>query len=121
MAEVVIGIEELKNRFRRAKLKCGDLRGLKNAFALSTKLGVPAIGTYLYKSGLNGEKRAELTADCYSQTSDRSIHAYTMGGLVEDIKDETEVYEITLVCLLWNKQRCDAERKDIDSFTYSNS
>jgi hypothetical protein len=117
---VVIGIEALKDKFRAAKLKCGDLRGLKNKFELSEKLGIPALQTYYYASGGNGGERAELTADCYSEESDRTIHAYTMKGLVEDIRAESETYEVNLICLMWNKQRTDANRKTIDTFLYKN-
>lgn len=118
--ETIIGIEKLKDEFRKAKLKCGDLRGLKNAFRLSEKFNVPALQTFYYKSGGNGEKRMELVADCYSLESSLSIHAYTMKELIQEIKNETEEYEVNLTCLEWNKYRNDAERKTISLFKYKN-
>ncbi len=119
--ETVIGIENLKNQFRKAKLMCGDLRGLKNSFSLSEKLGVPALQTWFFKSGGNGEERMELTADCYMVNGTISIHAYTMKGLIEDMKNETELYEVYLVCLKWNKHRTDADRRTVLEFLYKNS
>jgi hypothetical protein len=120
MESIVTGLNALKDKFRLAKLKCGDLRGLKNRFSLSEKLGVATLQTYFYSTGGNGDTRAELTADCYSVESDRCIHEYTMGGLIEEMKGETELYEVHLICLMWDKERTDAERKDIDTFLYKN-
>lgn len=116
----IIGIEALKDEFRKAKLKCGDMRGLKNSFELSEKFGIPALQTFFYKMGGNGGQRMELTADCYSIESSLSIYAYTMTQLVEEIKNETEAYEVNLICLVWNKKRTDADRKTISTFIYSN-
>ena len=114
----VIGIENLKNEFRKAKLICGDLRGLKNRFALSAELGVSSLQTFYHSVGGNGKIRMELTADCYSTSSDRCIYEYTMSGLVEEIKDETESFEVHLICLEWNKQRSDAKRREVSQFIY---
>jgi hypothetical protein len=117
----VIGLNQLKDKFRLAKLKCGDLRGLKNAFGLSERLGVPALQTYYFKAGGNGEIRMELVADCHRLDKKGTIYAYTMKELIEDIKNEPGQWEINLVCNEWNKHRTDAERKDILTFIYSNN
>jgi hypothetical protein len=116
----VIGLENLKDEFRKAKLKCGDLRGLKNAFALSTKFNVPGLQTFFYKMGGNGGERMELTADCYGLNDQGNVYAYTMKGLINDIKNETGDFEVHLICLVWNKSRNDAKRKEISEFIYSN-
>lgn len=116
----VIGLENLKNEFRKAKLSCGDLRGLKNRFSLSEKLGINSFQTYYYSVGGNGGERMELTADCYGLNKQGDIYAYTMKDLIDDIKEEIGEFEINLVCLKWNKQRTDADRKTIETFLYKN-
>ena len=116
----IIGIANLKDAFRKAKLQCGDLRGMKNSFALSAKFNIPALQTYFFRMGGNGDERMELTADCYGQNGQGDIFAYTMGGLVKDIKDEKGEFEVNLICLKWNKARNDADRKTISTFLYKN-
>lgn len=117
--EKVIGIENLKDQFRRAKIMCGDLRGLKNRFELSEKFGIDPMQTYFYATA-SSEERAELTADCYGNDGQGNIHDYTMSGLVEQMKNETGEFEVNLVCLVWNKYRTDAKRKTVSTFLYSN-
>ena len=118
--ETVIGIENLKDKFRLAKLKCGDLRGLKNSFALTEKFGLPALQTFYFKAGGNGDERMELVADCYGNEKQGDIYAYNMGDLVNDIKKEIGEFEVHLTCLKWNKERTDADRKDVLVFNYKN-
>lgn len=120
----IVGIENLKDQFRKAKLMCGDFRGLKNRFALSEKFNIPGLQTYFYSVGGGNQEgqRMELVADCYQQgESDRAIYAYTMNGLVEDMRDEEGVWDVNLICLTWNKERTDAKRKDVLIFEYSNT
>lgn len=117
---IVIGLDNLKDEFRIAKLKCGDLRGLKNAFELSRKFNIPQLQTYFFKSGGSGSERMELVADCYAENSDRLIFAYTMGDLIEQMKDETESYDVHLICQAWDKSRNNANRKEVSNFSYRN-
>jgi len=119
MEQLVIGIPALKDKYRQAKLMCGDLRGLKNRFSLSEKLNVPALQTYYFSCGGHGDTRAELVADCYGDEGGL-IYEYTMSGLVEALKGDSESYEINLICLTWNKARSDAERKTVMTFKYKN-
>lgn len=117
----VTGIENLKDQFRKAKLICGDFRGLKNRWSLSEKFGIPMLQTLFYSVGGGNFEgvRMELTADCYHE-SEISRHAFTMKGLVEEMKDADGVWDVRLICLVWNKHRTDADRKEILLFEYSN-
>lgn len=118
--ETIIGINALKDEFRKGKLRCGDLRGLRNRFELSAKFGVAALQTYFYSNVGSGNERMELTADCYALDGQCDVHAYTMSGLVDDIKTEPGLFEVHLICLKWNKYRTDADRKEISIFLYKN-
>lgn len=121
--KTVIGLNNLKDKFREAKLRCGDMRGFKsgNRFELTIKFNLPALQTFFFISGGNGDERMELTADCYEEGGSREIHAYTMGGLIEDMKGETCTYDVQLICLVWNKERNDAKRKTVLQFYYKNN
>lgn len=117
--ETITGIKNLKDQFRKAKLMCGDLRGLKNRFALSEKFNIAALHTYFY-SARKIDERIELTADCYGLDGQGNVYAYTMQGLVEDMKDMSGSFEVHLIALEWNKKRTDANRKEVLQFNYSN-
>lgn len=119
----VTGIANIKDEFRKGKLICGDLRGLKNKFELTRKFGLPQLQTFFHASGGNGGERMELIAELYEEgNSDiySTIYAFTMSDLVDQIKDETGKYEAHLVCLIWNKERTESKRRNISEFIYTN-
>lgn len=118
--ETITTLKALKDEFRKAKLKSGDLRGLKNRFSLSKRLGIAALHTFYVSVAPNEGKRVELVADCYEQDGTGTIYAYTMKDLIEEIKDTNVTFEINLIALIWNKARTDAERKEVSRFLFKN-
>lgn len=114
--KTIVGLEALKDEFRRAKLKAGDMRGLKNAFQLSERLGVSTLQTFFYKAGGGnfGGTRAEVYADFCRKGDSSTSWAYSMKDLVEEIRaDKANEFEVTFYVATWNRDRTDAERKRI--------
>lgn len=111
-------IEAVRDEYRKAKLQCGDLKGLKNRFQLANRLGIEPLHTYYVSVS---PQRTEVTASIYSPAKKAFIaHAYTMKGLIDELKDlESGEYEITLECCTWNKEKTDADRKTIKEFGYT--
>lgn len=118
--ETIIGIENLKDQYRKAKLMCGDLRGLKNRFDLSEKLGINSLQTYYNSVSTHGGERFELVANCTEQGTGSNVNEYTMKDLIEPMKKWPGVYEVELECLTWNKRRTDARRRTVLNFIFKN-
>lgn len=112
--KTVIGLNNLKDEFRKAKIQCGDLRGLKNKFELSERFGINPMQTYFFATSSNGGERYELVVE-------GDVNSYTLKELIQDVKGLNKPIEISFVCLTWNKLRTDAKRKTIIEITYSNN
>jgi hypothetical protein len=109
--ETIIGIEALKDEYRKAKLKTGDLRGLKNRFALSKRLGINQMQTWYYSVSGNGDKRAEVYADVY-RDGDSIGWYYSLKDLIESLGGPGEI-TISIEVAMWNKERTDADRTTV--------
>jgi|HubBroStandDraft_3_1064219.scaffolds.fasta_scaffold08371_7 hypothetical protein len=108
----IVGIENLKDEWRIAKLKNGDLRGLKNRFALAERLGINKLQTYYFAAGGLGDERVEIYAE-----TDSGCH-YSLKDLIDEVSSRGQVV-IQLCSATWNKERTDATRKNIgDEFLY---
>ena len=111
---VIVGVENLKDEFRKYKLKTGDLKGLKNKFALSERLGIPALSTFFYLAGGNGKKKPEVYADIQAKSWTNSFWVYSMKELIEEIESvEDNEFEIQLCLAMWNEHRTDADRSNL--------
>lgn len=109
--ETIIGIEALKDKFRWAKLMVGDLRGLKNRFALGERLGVSGLQTFFHAVGGNGEYRMEVYVDIMPKGTTNSFWCYSIKDMVEEIMDSKETeFEVEFHYCKWNKARTDADR-----------
>jgi hypothetical protein len=110
--KIVIGIEALKDEFRKAKIVQGDFRGLKNKFQLGARFGVPGLQTY-YQSAV--KEFSEVYADVYS--NDQEVGScFTMKDLIKEVEELSPGNQITvqLRVIKWNRQRTDADRRDAD-------
>lgn len=117
----VIGIESLKDEWRIAKLKSGDLRGLKNRFALSKRLGINQMHTWFHAVGGNGKERIEVYAEVYIDGQDCGWQ-YSLKDLLVTIDNPEGPVVIQLCAARWNKERTDATRTTITpEFLYKNT
>lgn len=120
--KVIVGIENLKDEFRRAKLKVGDLRGLKNRFDLSKRLGVAPLHTFFFSMGGNGKERCEVYAEITPIGKDTSLTVYSIKEMVEEINGWNEnEFEVQFCNARWNQHRTDANRSNLEVFTFRKS
>ncbi len=108
--ETITGVENLKDEWRKTKIKYGDLRGLSNRFALSEKFGINPMQTYFYSAGGNGKVRIEVWADIYTNGKG-GFRNYSIKELVKEVTDITEG-EITIIFGYnkWNEHRTDSDQ-----------
>lgn len=62
MNKSIIGLENIKDEFRKLKLKFGDFRGLKNKFELAEKFEINTLQIFYYS---NIPQKNEITATIY--------------------------------------------------------
>lgn len=111
--KVIVGYELLKDEFRKAKVKVGDLRGLKNAFQLAAKFGLNEMEVAFFKCGGLAGLRMEVYASIMpvGSTSLSSYWCYSMRDMIEELKSNSEnEFEIEIYYCKWNKERTDADR-----------
>lgn len=114
----VVGIKNLTDEFRRAKIIAGDLRGLKNAITLSERLGVNAMQTLFFMAGGNGGYKIEVYADITRDGEENSSWSYSMKDMVEEIEFEKKhganKFEIIFYYCKWNKKGTDCDRLKVN-------
>jgi len=112
--KTITTIEALKDEFRKVKLQVGDLRGLKNRFELSERLGIAGLHTFYYSMGGNGKERSEVYADITPKGQKSSFWSYSMKEMLIDIENCCEnEFEIQMCNARWNSERNEAKRSDI--------
>lgn len=120
--ETITGIKNLQDEWRKLKLKVGDLRGMKNRFNISQKLGVPALQTFFYSMGGNGKERMEVWADISYDENSTGWRVYNMKDLLQEVKEAKEKNHsclyIQLGYIKWNEHRTDGDHINGKEFIF---
>lgn len=120
--ETVIGINNLKDKYREAKIRSGDMRGMTahSRFTLAVQFGINPMQV-AFDSISPKEGKIEIEASIWIGESSYGS-AYSLKNLIDEInsiKDEPGEIEIQLVKLAWNKYGTDADRSNIgNSFIF---
>lgn len=119
--EIIIGIDALKDKWREAKLRAGDMRGLghQNRFVLAKQFGISEMQVAFNSVAPNNGKieiEASLEID-----GDYAGSVYTLNDLLDEMATVKDKAEIQLIKVKWNKQGTDADRSNvIKYFIYKN-
>lgn len=106
---------ELKDQWRKAKIKAGDFRGLgasRFRYAESDWQAAEIMFNSVYSDGTRNELEIEI-----EETAD---YCWTWKDLLKSVLESTEsILTINFSVNVWNKQRTDADRKNLFSFTFN--
>ena len=126
--ETIIGAENLRDEYRKAKLKNGDLRGLKNKFELAAKFGIPEMQIAFYSmGGARGRigdgdiSKVEIEFQLSNSTNDYLGNGYTLKELndcIENLNGEVDGFEGYFSAVKWNKYGTDASREVVTIFQF---
>ena len=118
---IVRGLENLKDEFRKAKLNCGDLRGLKNRFQISERLGVNQLQTFFFAAGGGDGLPTEIEVEIARNKYDSGFHEYSMKDMVSEVKNRNDRMYITLHARTYtSKHKTDSNSKTVAEFYYRN-
>jgi hypothetical protein len=126
MTEIIQGIENLKNQYRKAKVMAGDYRGIKNRFKIAEDNGMNA--TKILFESLGGMKGrigqdiglVEVITEVYENEDSVGDTFYRMADFLKDIKTYAGQVRIVFTCNEWNKTGTDRDTKDLFEIEYIN-
>ncbi len=124
--EVIQGIEALKNQYRKAKVMCGDFRGLKNKVELAELNGInPMQIIFMSMGGAKGRigqdiGKVELITEVFESEDSAGWMEYNMKGFIENIKTYTGKVRIEFTCNEWNKTGTDRDTRTLFEIEYIN-
>ena len=116
--ETIIGYDNLKDEYLKAKLECGDFRGLSNKFELAQKFNINPLQIY-FNSCTSTDLRFEMIPEIAYEENENGFCEYNMKNFFRELKfEDRNTFYITFTCLKWNKYRTDADRKTIKEFCF---
>lgn len=116
--KMIKGIENLKDEWRKAKIACGDFRGLSNRFELAERFKInPTQILFDSVSKINSKEITGEIRSAFDYEVGESV--YNLSGLIEAIKQASDTkFEICIYCLTWNKYHTDADSKTVLEFEF---
>ena len=116
-------INKLADKYRWAKLKFGDYRGMKNKFELAKKLGIAQMEVAYYSMGGMGKKIVEISFEMNSEDlSTLYEYGYSLTELLKALKENKDnSFNLTLTAVVWNEKRTEADRKNVYECEYKPS
>ncbi len=124
--ETIQGIEALKNQYRKAKIMCGDFRGLKNKVELAELNGInPMQIIFMSMGGAKGRigqdiGKVEVITEVFESEDSAGWMEYNMKNFIENIKTYTGKVRIEFTCNEWNKTGTDRNTRTLFEIEYIN-
>ena len=120
----ITGIKELKKEYRRAKIMCGDFRGIKNKFEFSDDIN--PIGTmFMAMGGAKGRigqdiGKVEVITEVFENEDSAGWVEYNMADFLKNVKTYSEPIRIEFSCNEWNKSGTDRDSRILFEIEYTN-
>jgi len=124
--EIIKGIEALKNQYRKAKIMCGDFRGMRNKIEIAENNGInPMQVMFMAMGGAKGRigqdvGKVEVITEVYEHEDSAGWVEYNMADFLKNIKTYTGKVRIEFTCNEWNKKGTDRDTRTLFEIEYIN-
>lgn len=120
----VTGIKELKKEYRRAKIMCGDFRGIKDKFEFSEDINPMETMFYAMGGGKGriGQEvgKVEVITEVFEHEDSAGWTEYNMADFLKNIKTYNKIVRIEFTCNEWNKKGTDRDSRTLFEIEYIN-
>jgi hypothetical protein len=115
-------ISDLKKEYRRAKILCGDFRGIKNKFEFSDDIN-PMETMFYAMGGSRGRLgqdigKVEVITEVYEDENSSGWIEYNMSDFLNNIKTYSKPVRIEFTCNEWNKKGTDRDTRTLFEIEY---
>ncbi len=121
----VIGISALKKEYRKAKIMCGDFRGIKNKFEFDDTIN-PMETMFMAMGGAKGRigdevGKVEVITEVYEDGNSSGWTECNMKDFLKNIKTYSNPVIVEFTCNEWNKLGTDRNTRILFEIEYKNA
>jgi len=122
--KLITGIDNLKKQYRKAKVMCGDFRGIKNKFEFDNIIN-PMETMFMAMGGMKGRigqdiGKVEVITEVYEHEDSAGWVEYNMADFIKNIKTYTGKVRVEFTCNEWNKKGTDRDTRTLFEIEYVN-
>lgn len=122
--KTIKGINELKKEYRKAKIMCGDFRGIKNRFEFNGEINPMQTLFYSFggSSGKHGQDvgKIELITEVFENENSNGWTEYNLADFIKNIKTYTQPVRVESICNEWNKKGTERDTRTLFEIEYIN-